>query len=87
MLDGKDDAEIQRVVAELSTRDAHHSHGSVIDHREAVRLGLNVTYLEPNDELWRWFWLLRRMYEADARSGSFSKVFEGRRISSSIQQV
>jgi hypothetical protein len=87
MLSGKSDQEIDAAVKNLSTRDVFHSHGSVIDHREAVRLGLKVAYLEPSDPLWQWLWLLRCMYEHDARRNGVVKIFEGRKLSSSIQQV
>jgi hypothetical protein len=87
MLVGKDELEIQNVVGALSTRDMYHSHGSVIDHKEAQRLGLTVHYLEPSDLLWQWLWLLRCMYEHDARRQRVTKIFEGRRISSSIRQT
>jgi hypothetical protein len=87
MLAGKDPGEVDQVVAALSTRDTYHSHGSVIDHREARRLGLAVEYLEPSEPLWRWLWLLRCMYEQDARRQGVIKIFEGRKISSSIRQT
>jgi Serine dehydrogenase proteinase len=87
MLKGKDEADIKRAVDELSTRDVYHSHGSVIDHREAVRLGLNVNYLSADDPLWKWLWLLRCMFEHDARRRGVIKIFEGRRISNAIRRV
>ena len=87
MLKGKEEGDVKRVVDELSTRDVYHSHGSVIDHREAARLGLNVTYLGADDPLWKWIWLLRCIYEHDARRRGVIKVFEGRRVSNSIRQV
>ncbi len=86
MLKGKTPAEIEQVVQQLSTRDVYHSHGSVIDHTEAARLGLNVTYLPAEDDLWKWIWLLRCMYEQDARSKGAVKMFEGPKISSAIRQ-
>jgi hypothetical protein len=87
MLANKEPGEVDQVVAALSTRDTYHSHGSVIDHREATRLGLSVEYLEPSEPLWRWIWLLRCMYEQDARRQGVIKIFEGRKISSSIRQT
>lgn len=79
-------SDVDRVVSELSTRDTYHSHGSVIDHKEAQRLGLAVEYLEPSEPLWCWCWLLRCMYEHDARRQNVTKIFEGRKISCSIRQ-
>jgi hypothetical protein len=52
MMKGKPAPEIDTVVAKLSSREAYFSHGSVIDHREANTLGLNVEYLKPEDETW-----------------------------------
>src|SRR5260221_9432109 len=78
---GKDAAEIERVVDQLSSRDVYHSHGSVIDHAEAARLGLNVTDLRSEDMLWRWVWLLRCMYEFDARAKGVIKMYEGLKYS------
>jgi len=87
MLEGRTEAEIERVVAELSTRDVYHSHGSVVDARAAAGLGLAVTVAAPEDELWRRLWLLRCMYEADARRDGFAKIFEGRSVSHAIRQA
>lgn len=87
MLKGKSDPEIEEVVKQLSTRDVYHSHGSVIDHAEAARLGLKVTYLSADEGLWKWIWLLRCMYEHDARSKGAVKIFEGVRYSSAIRQT
>jgi hypothetical protein len=86
MLSGKTEEEVRLRVAELSTREVYHSHGSVIDNNEAARLGLNIMYLPPSDSLWQRFWLLRCMYEHDARRNGVVKIFEGRRLSSSIKQ-
>jgi hypothetical protein len=45
MMKGKQAAEIDDVVAKLSSRDVYFSHGSVIDHVEAASLGLSIEYL------------------------------------------
>jgi hypothetical protein len=71
-------AQVGDVVQKLSTRDVYYSHGSVIDHREAAALGLNITYLPPEDESWKRIWLLYCMYEHDCRKANYMKVFEGR---------
>jgi hypothetical protein len=86
MLAGKTPTEIEQVVQQLSTRDVYHSHGSVIDHAEATRLGLKATLLPADDPLWKWLWLLRCMYERDARARSAVKIFEGPKYSSTIRQ-
>ncbi len=85
MLKGRQPEDIEQVVKQLSTRDVYHSHGSVIDHAEATRLGMKVTYLSPDDILWKWLWLLRCMYEHDARQKGAIKIFEGLKYSSSIR--
>jgi len=77
-------AQVDDVVHKLSTRDVYFSHGSVIDHREAARLGLSVTYLPPDNETWQRIWLLYCMYEHDCRKANYLKVFEGRARSTAI---
>jgi hypothetical protein len=80
MKKGASDAEIEELLSKLLTRDMYFSHGSVIDHREAVELGLAVDYLPPENELWQRFRLLACMYEADCRNAGYLKLFEGRRL-------
>jgi hypothetical protein len=84
MMKGKPQPDIDAVVAKLSSRDTYFSHGSVIDHKEAKQIGLNVEYLGPDDNIWRRLWLLLCMYEHDCRSARYLKVFEGRARSLSI---
>jgi hypothetical protein len=79
------DAEIDDLVGKLLTRDVYFSHGSAIDHKEAVALGLTVEYLSPEGDLWKLFRLLACMYEADCRQNRYLKVFEGNKISSAIE--
>jgi hypothetical protein len=78
MMKGRTQEEIDATVTALATRDRFPSHGSVVDHREAVTLGLSVIYLPPGDELWERLWLLYCMYDFDCRSRRYAKVFEGR---------
>jgi hypothetical protein len=85
MKKGASEAEIEDLLSKLLTRDTYFSHGSVIDHREAVELGLAVEYLPPENELWQRFRLLACMYDADCRNHGYVKVFEGRRLSSAIE--
>ncbi|SEH78725.1 Serine dehydrogenase proteinase [Rhizobium tibeticum] len=84
MLAGKSDQEIAMVVEALSTKDVFHSHGSVIDHREATALGLAINYLPHDDELWKRIWLLHCMYAQDITTMNYLKIFEGRSRSTSI---
>ena len=84
MMKGKDEATIERAVKALSGRDVYFSHGSVINHREAKDLGLNIEYLPPDNEIWKKIWLLYCMYDHDCRRDRYMKVFEGPAISTSI---
>jgi ATP-dependent protease ClpP protease subunit len=85
MKKGAPDAEIDALIKKLSTRDVYFSHGSVIDHVEAKTLGLAIEYLPPDSELWQFLRLLVCMYEADAKSRRYLKIFEGNRLSSAIE--
>jgi hypothetical protein len=85
MKKGASDAEIEELVRKLLTRETYFSHGSVIDHQEAVKLGLKVEYLPPENDLWKLFRLLACMYEADSRQHRYLKVYEGNRLSSAIE--
>lgn len=84
MMKGREPGEIDETIHKLSTRDHYFSHGSVIDHREAANLGLNVTYLPPEDETWQRIWLLSCMYDHDCRQSHYLKVFEGRARSTAV---
>lgn len=77
--------EIAVVIEKLATRNHFHSHGSVIDADEALRLGLKIERLAPDDALWERFWLLRCMYAHDLRHANLVKIFEGRFISNAIK--
>ncbi len=84
MMTGRKPEEIKEVVQKLSSRDTYASHGSVIHHREATKLGLAVDYLPPDDPIWERLWLLHCMYEYDCRKSRYLKVFEGRARSTAI---
>jgi ClpP class serine protease len=73
--------EVAAVVQALASRQQYYSHGSVIDTDEAMRLGLSITKLGPNDELW----LLRCMYAHDAPRAGALKIFEGPNVSNSLR--
>ncbi len=56
-------------------------HGAPIDHREAGRIGLDVTYLPPDDTLWQQYWGLyceQRLALAPSEGG---KLFESDYVS------
>jgi hypothetical protein len=84
MMNGKTPEQIEDTVKKLSSRDHFYSHGSVINHKEALQLGLNVEYLPPDTELWQKLWLLYCMYDHDCRRDKYLKVFEGQAVSTSI---
>lgn len=84
MLKGVADAEIDELVAKISTRDHYHSHGSVIDAKEVAALGLKVQFFPPNDPLWRKLWLLRTMYQYDCAASKYTKLFEGSKVSTAV---
>ena len=78
--------QISQVVEDLSTRNVYPSHGSVIDVSEADRLGLRIKALTADDDDWKWIWLLRCIYETDAKRAGLVKIFEGRSRSNGVRQ-
>ncbi len=81
MMSGKDQATINDVLDKISDSAGYKSHGAVIDYDEATALGLNASFLEPGDELWRRIWLLYCLYDYDMKLKNIGKVFEGNRFS------
>ena len=81
MLKTKTREEIVALVNQIATRDRYHSHGSVIDAREAESLGLSVTVLPSEDLLWRMVILLRALYQVDCPQFGYAKIFEGDKVS------
>jgi ATP-dependent protease ClpP protease subunit len=84
MLNSKSELEIDEILNKLATRDTYHSHGSIIDWREAKSLGLTINNLDSDSELWRKIWLLRTMYSYDCHQMRYSKIFESTNISSPV---
>lgn len=84
MMAGEDHSKIEEAVAKLASRDHYHSHGSVIDPREAISLGLKVEKLDDTDALWQRIWLLRTMYAYDCERNGYAKLFEGERVSTAV---
>ncbi|WP_177341047.1 SDH family Clp fold serine proteinase [Comamonas thiooxydans] len=76
MMENKTAPEIDEAIRKLATRDTYHSHGSVIDYKEAQDLGFHVTFLDQKSELWKKFWLLRSMYQHDCPISGYAKLFE-----------
>ena len=81
MMQGRAPQEIDEAVKKLATRDTYHSHGSVIDHKEAASLGFKVTFLDQDSDLWKRFWLLRSMYQHDCPRSGYAKLFESSKFS------
>jgi ClpP class serine protease len=75
---------VEETVQILSSRERYRSHGSVIDHKEAIALGLNITYLDQDDELWKRLWFLYVMYQQDCERSQYLKIFEGRSKSTAV---
>lgn len=84
IMKGKTRDDVKAAVEALSGRIRYPSHGSVVDYREAISLGLTVEYLAPGDHLWERIWLLYCMYDFDCRRSKLLKVFEGRARSMAI---
>lgn len=87
MMKGKSAEEIDDTVNKLASRKEFFSHGSAIDHIEARKLGLNVTYLEPGDEFWDRIWLFYCMCAHDVVHNGYLKLFEGRARSMAISSI
>lgn len=81
MMSGKTAQEINDVISKISSKDGYMSHGAVIDFEEAKKLGLNVTYLQPDDVLWRQLWMLYCMYDYDTKANGIGRIVEGDKFS------
>ncbi|WP_160123546.1 SDH family Clp fold serine proteinase [Rhodovarius lipocyclicus] len=86
MMKGRSEQDVSVTIKALSGRDRFPSHGSVVDYREAIQLGLNVKYLNHGDPVWDRIWLLYCMYDFDCRKMGYLKVFEGRSRSIAISK-
>lgn len=87
MLKSATEGVVDTLVQKLATRSQYHSHGSVIDSREAKELGLAVIDHSPTDELWCLVGLLRAMYQFDCQQQGYVKVFEASKISLIVAQT
>jgi len=66
-----------RIAKRLTDVDQYRSHGMVIDWREAMEMGLRVTFSSSDDPLWRQLWSLFLAYQIE----NVTKIFETRRVS------
>jgi hypothetical protein len=77
----KDDpATAAKVAKTLNDSRTHLSHGAVIDAQKASELGLNVTYLPPDDDLWQAYWRLYCEMRI-ALQNPAQKLYEGQQAS------
>lgn len=81
MMKHRTQQEIDDTIGKLATRNEFHSHGSVIDYKEAGELGFDVTFLNHSSVIWKKLWLLRAMYQYDCSLGGYAKMFESAGVS------
>lgn len=81
MLKDSDASTREDVVKKLSSSDSYKSHGAVIDYSEAKAIGLNVTWLDSDDPVWKIVWLLHCCYDYDAKLKNIGKIIEGEKNS------
>lgn len=81
MLSESTDPQVDEVIKKLSSSDSYNSHGAVIDYSEAKSVGLNATWLEPSDPIWKTVWLLYCCYDQDAQTKGLGKIIEGEKFS------
>lgn len=81
MLSG-DSKKATTIANRLADVKQYSSHGMVIDHEEAERMGLTVDYEDPDSELWCVMWRLHATYDMLCRQNpTLSKVMESRKVS------
>ena len=85
MMASKAREDVEAVVDKLAGRDTYKSHGAVIDHQEALDLGLTICYFPDGDEIWSRIWLLYCMYDFDSHRSGLMKIYEGRARSTQVQ--
>lgn len=71
----------RQIAGKLADPKRYLSHGAVIDHAEARKLGLKVLYVPPDEDLWQRVWRLHCRYEVDSQQEKFAKVFESSDVS------
>lgn len=73
----QDQERAAQIARRLTDVEQYRSHGMVIDWREAREMGLNVSFLETDDSLWRQLWSLFLAYQIE----NLVKIFETRKVS------
>jgi ATP-dependent protease ClpP protease subunit len=71
----------KQIAEKLADPRRYLSHGTVIDHTEAIELGLCINYLPPDNPLWQALWRLYCTYEIDMRDERLAKIFESATVS------
>jgi hypothetical protein len=71
----------EEIASRLCNAQRYASHGAVIDWREAQKLGLNVKYVHPVDQLWEAVWRLHTSYEVFVRRHQIAKIYETNKVS------
>ena len=73
----KNEAEATDIADKLSDTERLHSHGQMISHEHARRLGLHVSYLSPQDPLWLMYWRLftLQLWSADGKVKLFESAW------------
>jgi hypothetical protein len=79
-----DQQKAKEIAEQLVDTEKYPSHGMVINWQEAQTLGLNVRYLQHDDELWQAIWRLFCMYDNDVKTNKLIKIIEGARASVAI---
>ena len=77
-------AKIDETINMIATRDHYHSHGSVIDAKEAIKLNLSVIEFTQDNLIWQKIWLLRTMYSYDCGQNGYAKLFESSKVSTAV---
>lgn len=73
----KDDLnKASEIATYLADANKHLSHGKLIDRTEALALGLNVTFLDKESDLWKLIWELHCRTTMAVNSGKSIKVIE-----------
>lgn len=83
MLQG-DFPKAEDIAKKLADVRQYSSHGIVIDHEEAIKLGLNILFYDTDDPLWQLFWRLHLAYEVASQQTRAAKTFETRKVSLEI---
>ena len=72
----EDHEKAKEIAKELNNVEKYLSHGAAIDTDRAIEMGLKVSYLEPDDDLWQAYW---RLYCLDrlALETPMQRLYEG----------